>query len=124
MLDGFVAVDIFEGICNKQRFVDFVLNQVVPVINPYSSNNSIIIMDNVKIHYDTDFISLLEASGLRFLDDGYGRNEFFDSWTITMGVMNLSVFDSWTMAMGVMNLPVFDSWMMAVNIINVLIGHF
>ncbi|GES82404.1 IS630 family transposase [Rhizophagus clarus] len=77
MLDGFVAVDIFEGICNKQRFVDFVLNQVVPVINPYSSNNSIIIMDNVKIHYDTDFISLLEASGLRFLDDGYGRNESF-----------------------------------------------
>ena len=28
-LDGFVAVDIFEGACDKKKFVDFVLNQVV-----------------------------------------------------------------------------------------------
>jgi hypothetical protein len=28
-LEGFVAVDIFEGSCNRKRFVDFVLNQVV-----------------------------------------------------------------------------------------------
>ncbi len=28
-LEGFVAVDVFEGSCNRKRFVDFVLNQVV-----------------------------------------------------------------------------------------------
>jgi hypothetical protein len=28
-LDGFVAVDIFEGSCDRKRFVDFILNQVV-----------------------------------------------------------------------------------------------
>jgi len=28
-LEGFVAVDIFEGSCDRQRFVNFVLNQVV-----------------------------------------------------------------------------------------------
>ena len=28
-LEGFVAVDIFEGSCDKKRFVNFVLNQVV-----------------------------------------------------------------------------------------------
>jgi hypothetical protein len=28
-LRGFVAVDIFEGSCNKKKFVDFILNQVV-----------------------------------------------------------------------------------------------
>ena len=28
-LDGFVAVDVFEESCDKKRFVDFVLNQVV-----------------------------------------------------------------------------------------------
>jgi hypothetical protein len=28
-LDGFIAVDIFEGSCDKKRFVNFVLNQVV-----------------------------------------------------------------------------------------------
>jgi hypothetical protein len=28
-LDGFIAVDVFEGSCDRKRFVDFVLNQVV-----------------------------------------------------------------------------------------------
>jgi hypothetical protein len=28
-LDGFIAVDVFEGACDRKRFVDFVLNQVV-----------------------------------------------------------------------------------------------
>lgn len=28
-LDGFVAVDIFEGSCDRKRFVDFILDQVV-----------------------------------------------------------------------------------------------
>jgi hypothetical protein len=28
-LDGFAAVEIFEGACDKKRFVDFILNQVV-----------------------------------------------------------------------------------------------
>ena len=32
-LEGFVAVDIFEGACDRKRFVDFVLNQVVKNIN-------------------------------------------------------------------------------------------
>ena len=28
-LDGVVAVDIFEGSCDRKRFVDFILDQVV-----------------------------------------------------------------------------------------------
>ena len=28
-LEGFVAVDIFEGSCDRKKFVDFVLDQVV-----------------------------------------------------------------------------------------------
>ncbi|PKC00278.1 hypothetical protein RhiirA5_278881, partial [Rhizophagus irregularis] len=47
---GFVAVDIFEGACDRKRFVDFVLDQVVPIMNSYPDNNSVIIMDNAKIH--------------------------------------------------------------------------
>ena len=29
ILDGFVAIDVFEGSCDKKRFVDFILDQVV-----------------------------------------------------------------------------------------------
>ena len=32
-------------------------------MNPYPGDNSIIIMDNAKIHHDTDLISLLEGLG-------------------------------------------------------------
>ncbi len=28
-MEGFVAIDIFEGSCDKKKFVDFVLGQVV-----------------------------------------------------------------------------------------------
>ncbi|CAB4387476.1 unnamed protein product [Rhizophagus irregularis] len=35
IIQGFVAVDIFEGSYDKKRFVDFVLDQVVPIMNPY-----------------------------------------------------------------------------------------
>ena len=33
------------------------------MINSYPSDNSVIIMDNAKIHHDADFISLLEGLG-------------------------------------------------------------
>ena len=29
ILDEFIAVDVFEGACDRKKFVDFVLNQVV-----------------------------------------------------------------------------------------------
>jgi transposase len=32
-------------------------------MNPYPGNNSVIIMDNARIHYDDDLISLLEGLG-------------------------------------------------------------
>lgn len=38
-LDGFVAVDIFEGVCDKKRFVDFILDQVVYMIINYDYIN-------------------------------------------------------------------------------------
>ncbi|PKC01445.1 hypothetical protein RhiirA5_257523, partial [Rhizophagus irregularis] len=46
----FVAINIFEGSCDKKKFVDFVLDQVVPIMNPYPGDNSVIVMDNARIH--------------------------------------------------------------------------
>jgi transposase len=36
-------------------------------MNPYPGSNSVIIMDNARIHYDYDLISLLEGLGCRVL---------------------------------------------------------
>ncbi|GBC09430.1 hypothetical protein RclHR1_08860003 [Rhizophagus clarus] len=62
-IEGFVAVDIFKGSCNRKRFVDFILDQVLPIINPYPNNNSIIIMNNARIHHDKELIALLKGLG-------------------------------------------------------------
>ncbi|GBB99685.1 hypothetical protein RclHR1_00360034 [Rhizophagus clarus] len=62
---GFVAVDIFEGSCDRKKFVDFVLDQVVPIMNPYPGDNSVIVMDNAKIHHDNELVVLLEELGCR-----------------------------------------------------------
>ncbi|GES89074.1 hypothetical protein GLOIN_2v1434041 [Rhizophagus clarus] len=66
-LDGFVAVDIFEGACNKKRFIDFILDQVVPIMNPYPSSNNVIVMDNARIYHDVNLISILEGLGCRVI---------------------------------------------------------
>ncbi|GBB92026.1 hypothetical protein RclHR1_19540002 [Rhizophagus clarus] len=65
-LDGFVAVDIFEGACNKKRFIDFILDQV-PIMNPYPSSNNVIVMDNARIYHDVNLISILEGLGCRVI---------------------------------------------------------
>ena len=39
-MEGFVAIDIFEGSCDKKKFVDFVLDQLVS--NNYTNYNDFI----------------------------------------------------------------------------------
>ncbi|GET01620.1 hypothetical protein GLOIN_2v1434041 [Rhizophagus clarus] len=76
-LEGFVAVDIFEGSCDKKKFVKFVLDKVVPIMNPYPGDNSIIVIDNVRIHHDDELIALLNELGCHviFLPPGYNPIE-------------------------------------------------
>ncbi|POG62832.1 hypothetical protein GLOIN_2v1435777, partial [Rhizophagus irregularis DAOM 181602=DAOM 197198] len=51
-VDGFIAADIMEGSCDKDRFRTFIITQVLPQMNPYPGENSVLIMDNARIHYD------------------------------------------------------------------------
>ncbi|PKY57434.1 hypothetical protein RhiirA4_305853, partial [Rhizophagus irregularis] len=50
---GIVAVDIMEGSCTKQRFKEFVISQL-PQMNPFPSTNSVLVLDNAKIHHDQE----------------------------------------------------------------------
>ncbi|PKY55800.1 hypothetical protein RhiirA4_306586, partial [Rhizophagus irregularis] len=51
---GIIAVDIMEGSCTKQRFKEFVVSQVLPQMNPFPSKNSVLVLDNAKIHHDQE----------------------------------------------------------------------
>ena len=49
-LDGFVAVDVFEGACDKKRFIDFVLDQVVCTITNYDDYIIFLLLFYTKIY--------------------------------------------------------------------------
>ncbi|CAB4463470.1 unnamed protein product [Rhizophagus irregularis] len=66
-LDGFIAADIMKGSCNKKRFQTFILTQVLPQMNEYPNKNSVIVMDNAKIHHDEKLVESIEQMGCKVL---------------------------------------------------------
>ncbi|KAJ7114390.1 hypothetical protein C8R44DRAFT_587349, partial [Mycena epipterygia] len=57
--EGIVALDIFEGSVNKERFLGFLRDQVAPILNPYPGKCSVVILDNCSIHHDDDIRALI-----------------------------------------------------------------
>ncbi|KAA8893072.1 hypothetical protein FN846DRAFT_750367, partial [Sphaerosporella brunnea] len=58
-LDGFLAVDIVEGFWNMEAFERFVLFEVVPQMNPFPAKNSVLVMDNCRIHKSGFMLNIL-----------------------------------------------------------------
>ena len=54
--DGLIALDIFEGAVNKEKFLQFINEQLAPKLNPYPAEYSVVIMDNCAIHHDEDTV--------------------------------------------------------------------
>ncbi|GES91797.1 homeodomain-like protein [Rhizophagus clarus] len=88
-LDGYIAVDIIEGSCNKERFKDFILSKVIPQMYPFPGPNSVLIMDNAKIHHNNDFINIVQELG--------GKVEFLPPYSPDLNPIetSFSVIKSW-----------------------------
>ena len=61
-LQGIHDVQIFEGTVNGEKFVEFVEQSVVPLLQPFNGSNplSVVIMDNCSIHHVDDVSDLIE----------------------------------------------------------------
>ena len=48
---------------NGEQFEDFVINTLIPILNPFDGNNnhSVVIMDNCAIHHLDQIINLIET---------------------------------------------------------------
>ncbi|PPQ90786.1 hypothetical protein CVT25_010287 [Psilocybe cyanescens] len=57
--DSYIALDIFEGSVNKERFLAFLNEQLALKLNPYPGPNSVVILDNCTIHHDKDIERLI-----------------------------------------------------------------
>ncbi|KAI0713719.1 hypothetical protein C8Q76DRAFT_578143, partial [Earliella scabrosa] len=66
--DGIIALDILEGSVNKERFLEFLNDQLysdpslyAPQLNPYPGPRSVVVMDNCSIHHDEEICQIVEV---------------------------------------------------------------
>ncbi|KAI0264583.1 hypothetical protein BGY98DRAFT_888945, partial [Russula aff. rugulosa BPL654] len=62
-VDGYMAVRAVEGSIDGAEFFDFVLNDVLPNMNPYPEPNSVIVLDNCSTHKSAALREVVEQSG-------------------------------------------------------------
>ncbi|TEB20647.1 hypothetical protein FA13DRAFT_1589699, partial [Coprinellus micaceus] len=58
---GILALDIFEGAVNKERFISFIRNDVANHLNPFPGPQSVVVMDNCVIHHDEEIRAIIEG---------------------------------------------------------------
>ncbi|KAI0048886.1 hypothetical protein FA95DRAFT_1490142 [Auriscalpium vulgare] len=50
--EGIIALDIFEGSVNKEKFVQFLEEELAQHLTPYPGPRSVVVLDNCAIHHD------------------------------------------------------------------------
>jgi transposase len=50
-INGYIKALVFNGICDGDIFEGFIINQVVPLCNPYLGPRLVIILDNALVYY-------------------------------------------------------------------------
>jgi hypothetical protein len=58
--DGFLTVDILEGSCNMEDF-----ERLVRQMEPFPEKNSVLVMDNCRIHKSGFMPNILRVLGIR-----------------------------------------------------------
>ena len=61
--EGMQDVQLVEGTVNGDKFEDFVINTLIPILNAFDGNNnhSVVIMDNCAIHHLDQVVNLIET---------------------------------------------------------------
>ncbi|KAI0694913.1 hypothetical protein C8T65DRAFT_550121, partial [Cerioporus squamosus] len=52
-LDGFLTIRVVRGSVDSVEFYDWVLKDLLPKMNAYPGPNSVLIIDNCRIHKST-----------------------------------------------------------------------
>ncbi|KAJ7060781.1 hypothetical protein C8F01DRAFT_988117 [Mycena amicta] len=60
---GYIATCIVEGSMNASQFFDFVIEDVMPHMKPYPDVQSVIVLDNCRIHHSEILKDVLNDSG-------------------------------------------------------------
>jgi len=61
---GFFTYEIVEGGCDMDLFMDFMILNVIPKMNSYPEENSILVLDNCAIDDDQRLVQAAEEHGI------------------------------------------------------------
>lgn len=50
-MEGYITAKTFEGTCTAAIFEDFIIDQLLPLCNPYPNARSVIVLDNASVHH-------------------------------------------------------------------------
>ena len=66
-IEGIHDILITEGTMNRERFLNFARDVMLPHLMPFNGINprSVLIMDNASIHHVFDVINLIETAGIK-----------------------------------------------------------
>ncbi|KAE9390961.1 hypothetical protein BT96DRAFT_783422, partial [Gymnopus androsaceus JB14] len=62
-VEGYSATQVVHGSLDGDEFFDFVISDVLPTMNPFPGDRSVIIMDNCQIHKSKALHELVESFG-------------------------------------------------------------
>ena len=63
-VDGYIAAQTFEGTCTADIFESFLIDQLLPLCNPFPAPRSVVILDNASVHH----------ANIQAIEQAYSRN--------------------------------------------------
>jgi hypothetical protein len=65
--NGILSNTVVEGSFNFESFWDFVFGNLIHKMSPYPGPNSVLVLDNARIHHSIEFQLRMEMFGLRVI---------------------------------------------------------
>ena len=65
--EGIVDYKLTDSTVNADRFFDFVRRQLIPNMQPFPGNQSIIIMDNCTVHHSQELKEFIQSARILLL---------------------------------------------------------
>ncbi|KIJ30392.1 hypothetical protein M422DRAFT_187257, partial [Sphaerobolus stellatus SS14] len=72
-VDGYICVRIVRDSVDSAEFFDFVVEELLPLMNPYPGDRSVLILDNCAIHKSQALRTMVEAHGNSYFSCSFLR---------------------------------------------------
>lgn len=61
-VDGYIAAHVVEGSFHAEQFYSFIAEEVLPQMNAFPAERSVLVLDNCRIHHNDALVELMEGS--------------------------------------------------------------